>query len=289
MTDSADREARPELPAEADGTAHLFRAVGRQVKVFRELAGLGQKELGTATHVGLDLISAMERGVRTPQPEWLDQADGVLGARGVLRAAIPDVREAMKKARTRHPDWYRGYAKLEAEAVELLHYGNQVVHGLLQTEDYARAIFTQQRPLLSVETIEKRVADRLYRQQVFEHWPSPTFSFVFEEAVLQRTIGGRTVHRQQLSQIVRLGRLRTVEVQVLPTDCEQHPTMEGAFNLLTTRREQQLGYTEVQGHPRLITDAREVRELADRYGMIRAQALTPQESLALIEKMLGDR
>ncbi|MDJ0460395.1 helix-turn-helix transcriptional regulator [Streptomyces sp. H27-C3] len=289
MTETGNQEARPELPSEVDGTAHLFRAIGKQIKVLRDNLAMSQKELAAATHCGLDLISAMERGVRTPQPEFLEVADGALKAGGVLRAAIPDVREAQARARTRHPDWYRDYAKLEAESVELHHYGNQAVHGLLQTEEYARAIFAQWWPLLSEESIDKRVADRLSRQQIFEQWPSPTFSFVLEEVVLQRPIGGCEVLNRQLRQLLRLGRLRTVELQVMPTEREEHPNMDGSFTLSTTKREQQVGYTEIQGHPRLVTDAREVRELAARYGMIRAQALRPRESLALIEKMLGDR
>ncbi|MET9507269.1 helix-turn-helix transcriptional regulator [Streptomyces flavidovirens] len=289
MTESASQESRPELPSEADGTAHLFRAIGKQIRVLRENLAMSQKELATATHCGLDLISAMERGVRTPQPEFLDRADDALKAGGVLRAAIADVREAQARARTRHPEWYRNYAKLEAEAVELHDYNIQVVHGLLQTEDYARAIFSQRRPLLDEETIEKRVADRMDRQQVFARWPSPTFSFVLEESILQRPIGGWQVHAQQMRQLLRLGRLRTVELQIMPTVREEHPNVDGPFTVLTSKQRQQVAYTEVQGHPRLITDAEEVRLIAARYGIIRAQALTPLESLTLIEKMLGER
>lgn len=287
MTDT-EREERPERPSEVDGTAHLFRALGKQIKVLREHAGMSQKELGKGAHCGEDLISAMERAVRTPQPEFLVRADELLGAGGVLKAAVEDVREALAKARTRHPDWFRDYAKVEAEAVELHHYCNQAVHGLLQTEDYARAIFTRRRPLLDETTIEKRVTDRLTRQQIFERWPAPTFSYVLEEAVLQRPIGGRTVHEYQLRQLLRIGQLRTVELQVMPTHCEEHPCMDGAFNLLTPKGRQQVAYTEVQGYSRLITDAEEVRVFAERYGIIRAQALTPRESLSLIEKMLGE-
>ncbi|WP_028810583.1 helix-turn-helix domain-containing protein [Streptomyces flavidovirens] len=289
MTESANQEPRPELPSEADGTAHLFRAIGKQIRVLRENLGMSQRELAMATHCGLDLISAMERGVRTPQPEFLDRADDALKAGGVLRAAMADVREAQKKARTRHPDWYRSYAKLEAEAVELLDYSNQVVLGLLQTEHYARAIFSQRRPLLSEETISKRVTDRLARQQIFEQWPSPTFSFIMEEAVLQRPIGGQAVHRGQLQHLLRIGQLRTVELQVMPTDREEHPSVGGPFTLLTPKGRQQVAYTESYGHPRLITDLEEVHSFASRYGIIRAQALTPGDSLGLIEKMLGER
>ncbi|TQK45219.1 helix-turn-helix protein [Streptomyces sp. SLBN-118] len=282
-------EERPERPAEVDGTAHLFRALGKQIKVLREQAGLSQRELGVAAHCGEDLISSIERGVRTPQPDFLERVDGLLAAGGVLEAAVEDVREAQAKARTRHPDWFRDYARAEADAVSLHIYSNQAVPGLLQTEEYARAIFTQRRPLLDEETIEKRVADRLARQQIFERWPAPTFSHVLEEAVLQRPIGGNTVHQHQLRQLLRIGRLRTVEFQVMPTDREEHPSMDGAFTLLTPKGRQQAAYTEVQGYSRLVTEPDEVRVFAERYGIIRAQALTPRESLALIEKMLGER
>ncbi|WP_406269347.1 helix-turn-helix transcriptional regulator [Streptomyces sp. NBC_00191] len=282
-------EERPERPAEVDGTAHLFSALGKQIKVLRENASMSQRELGVAAHCGEDLISAMERGVRTPQPDFLVRADELLSAGGVLKAAVEDVREAQAKARTRHPDWFRDYARAEAEAVALHVYSAQAVHGLLQTEEYARAVFTQRRPLLDEETVEKRVADRLARQQIFERWPLPTFSYVLEEALLQRPIGGPAAHERQLRQLLRIGRLRNVEFQVMPTEREEHPSLGGPFNLLTPKGRQQVAYIEIQGYPRLITDPEEVRIFTERYGIIRAQALTPRESLSLIEKMLGDR
>lgn len=282
-------EERPERPAEVDGTAHLFRALGKQLKVLRENASMSQRELGVAAHCGEDLISAMERGVRTPQPAFLVRADELLAAGGVLKAAVDDVRAAQARARTRHPEWYRNYANLEAEAIELHDYSNQVVHGLLQTEDYARAIFSQRRPLLDEETIAKRVADRLARQQMFERWPAPTCSFILEEAALLRPIGGRAVHKDQLLQMLRIGRLRTVELQIMPTDREEHPNVDGVFTLLTAKARQQVAYTEVQGYPRLITDAEEVRLITARYGILRSQALNARETLSLIEKTLGER
>ncbi|MFF4078779.1 helix-turn-helix domain-containing protein [Streptomyces sp. NPDC001777] len=285
---NAEREERPERPAESDGTAHLFRALGKQIKVLRERAGMSQRELGIATHCGEDLISAMERGVRTPQPDFLDRADDVLGAGGVLRAAMGEAREALAKARTRHPGWFRGFARVEADSVALHEYSNQAIPGLLQTEDYARAVFTKRRPLLDEQTLEKRVADRLARQQIFERWPAPTLSFVLEEVLLQRPLGGRAVHIGQLNQLRRIGQMRTVELQVMPTRLDEHPSMDGPFTLLTPKGRSEAAYTEIQGHARLITDPEEVRLFSERYGIMRAQALTPRESLMLIEKMLGE-
>ncbi|MFC9624477.1 Scr1 family TA system antitoxin-like transcriptional regulator [Streptomyces sp. NPDC056930] len=283
------REERPERPAESDGTAHLFRALGKQIKVLRERAGLSQRDLGLAAHCGEDLISAMERGVRTPQPDFLGRADTLLNAGGVLAAAVDEAREALSRSRTRHPDWFRDYARVEAHAVALHIYSTQAVPGLLQTEDYARAVFTQRRPLLDEQTIEKRVADRMDRQRIFDRWPAPTFSYVLEEAVLERPIGGQAVHRQQLQRLLSAGRMRTVELQVMTTEREEHPSLDASFTLLTPKGRQEAAYTETYGHARLITDPEEVRVFSERYGIIRSRALTPTESLTLIEKMLGER
>ncbi|MFH8517466.1 Scr1 family TA system antitoxin-like transcriptional regulator [Streptomyces gelaticus] len=286
---NTEREERPERPAESDGTAHLFKALGKQIKVLRERAGMSQKDLGLAAHCGEDLISAMERGVRTPQPEFLIRVDPLLNAGGVLCAAVDEVREALSRARTRHPDWFRNYARVEADALALHDYSNQAVPGLLQTEEYARSIFTQRQPFLDEETIEKRVADRLDRQRIFERWPAPTMTYVLEEVVLQRPIGGRAAHGRQLRQLLRIGQMRTVTLQVMPTNREEHPSLDVSFIMLTPKGRQQVAYTEAYGHPRLITDPDEVRVFSERYGIIRSQALTPRESLTLIEKMLGER
>ncbi|MER5372310.1 helix-turn-helix transcriptional regulator [Streptomyces sp. NPDC002553] len=284
MTD--ERERRPETPAEADGTTGLFTALGKMLKRLRERKGLTQKEFGQLVGYGPDAISAMERGVRLIRPEVLEQADGLLDAGGMLKDAIPEVREAMGRVRTRHPEWYRGYAALEAEAVELHHYSSHALHGLLQTEAHAHAVFAKRRPLLSQETIDKRVVDRLSRQQIFERWPAPLVSYVIEEVVLDRPIGGREVHTGQLERLLRVSAMRNIEIQVMPTGVEEHPNMDGAFNLLSPKKHGQVAYTEIQGYPRLITDSDEVRQIVDRYGIMRAVALSPRETQRLIEKKL---
>lgn len=284
-----EREERPEPAEDADSAADLFRALGRQVKLLRERAGLTQRELGERLGYGEEQISSLERGRRIPQPEYLVAADELLGAGGLLKVAVEDVVRAKAKSRVRHPAWFRDYARMEQEAVELGFYSNQVVTGLLQTEDYARAIFSMRRPLLDEDTIELRVADRMARQAMVDRWPGPTMSFVLEEVILQRPIGGRATLAGQLMQLLRIGRLRTVELQVMPTDREEHPNTDGAFTLVTPKGGQQVAYSEGQRYSRLITDSDEVRIIASRYGILRAQALTPRESLVLIEKLLGEQ
>ncbi|MBP0458616.1 helix-turn-helix domain-containing protein [Streptomyces montanisoli] len=281
-------DAGPEDPAGSDEVADLFRAVGRQVKAARERGGLSQKELGERTGYSEEQISSIERGRRTPQPAFLTAVDELLGCGGLLAVAAEDVERAKKRRRLRHPEWFRDYAELEAQAVEICFYSTLTVPGLLQTEEYARTVFTARRPILDEDTIEQRVSTRLARQQILAQWPPPVVTAVVEESVLLREIGGRLVQRGQLEHLVALSQLRNVEIQVLPLACEGHAGMEGPFILLTPRGKSQLGYGEFQSVNRIITDPDEVRMLAARYGSIRGQALTPPDSRALIEKLLGE-
>lgn len=264
-----------------DDSATVLRAVGKQIKLWREAAGMRQAELGSAIGYGEDMVSAVERGRRTPKPEFLDNADRVLRAEGKLSAFKADVAEA------RYPKKVRDLAKLEAEAVELGAYVNTVVHGLLQTEEYARALFQLRRPAYSADDLERLVSARMARQTIFERSPAPLLTVVQEEATLRRPIGGRSVHKRQLERLLELGRLPYVAIQVMPTEAEEHAGLGGSLRVMKLTDGTALGHDEVQLTSRLVSDAKEVQILEMRYGMIRAQALTPRESLAFIEKLWG--
>ncbi|MER8182331.1 helix-turn-helix transcriptional regulator [Kitasatospora sp. NPDC094015] len=267
---------------EQDDAAGFLRCFGRQVRLLREREGLTRSELGARLGYGDEQIASVELGRRIPKPELIDKADEALNAGGVLRAMKEEV------ARARYPAFFRDAARLEAEAVELQTYDTHVVKGLLQTEAYTRAVLAMRRPLLDEETIEQRVVARLARQEVFDARPAPLFSFVMEESVLLRRLGGAAVMRGQLEQILLIGRRRNVEMQVMPLDREDNAGVDGGFTLFTRKGGEQTGYLETQGRSTLVTDREEVRALASRYGIIRAQALTPSESLAFIEKLLGE-
>lgn len=273
---------------EGELSGDLMRAVGKQVKLLRERAGLTQRELGERLGYSEDLVSSLERGRRTPQREFLEAADELLEAGGLLRATIEDVERAKAKARVRHPAWFRDYARLEASAVEINFFSTIAPPGLFQTEALIRTMLQGRQPLLSEETIEQRAASRLARQETLTNWPPPMVTAVIDESVLRRKLGGRKVRQEQLEHLLKLGHLRNIALQVLPLDCEENPGVDGPFVLLTPKGKQQVAYLEVQGVGQLITDPEEVRILAARYGSIRGQALTPRESLALMQKLLGE-
>ncbi|MFI5676710.1 helix-turn-helix domain-containing protein [Streptomyces cellulosae] len=267
---------------EDEEAAAVLRTVGRQIKVWRETAGMRQAELGDAIGYGAEMVSSVERGRRIPKPDFLDRSDEVLGAGGKLSAMKEDVERA------RYPKKVRDLAKLEDEAVELGAYANHNMHGLLQTPEYARALYVRRRPSFTEDEIDRHVAARVARQCIFERVPAPLLTFVLEEVTLRRPIGGRMLLRQQLEHLLEISKLRHVEIQVMPTDREDHAGMAGPMRLLKLRDGKTLGHTEGQLYSRVISDPKEVQILEMRYGMIRAQALSPRESSAFIEKVMGE-
>ncbi|CAL9530748.1 helix-turn-helix domain-containing protein [Streptomyces albus] len=265
-----------------DDSGAVMRAVSRQIKLWREAAGMTQTELGKAIGYGEDMVSAVERCRRLPSPEFLDNADEALGAGGRLSAMKEDVREA------RYPKKVRDLAQWEAKAVELGAYGNHNIDGLLQTEEYARALYEMRRPAFGEDEIDRYVAGRMARQKIFERRPAPMLTFIQEEVTLRRPLGGRMVLRRQLQHLLELGRLRHVVIQVMPTASEEHGGMSGQFEVLKLHSGETLAHWEAQLFNRLISHPKEVQVLEMRYGIIRSQALTPRESLAFIEKVLGE-
>jgi transcriptional regulator with XRE-family HTH domain len=260
----------------------ILRVFGRQLKRFRIRAGLERVEFGARTGYSPSTIGAYEQGRRVPPSRFIDAADELLDAGGVLREMKEEV------ARAQFPAFFRDAARLEAEAVELHVCDTQVINGLLQTEEYARAVFTMRRPLLDEETLEQRVTARMHRQGIFSRRPAPLMSFVIEEAVLRRPIGGPRVHQGQLEQLLLVGQNRSVEMQVMPLQREEHAGLGGPFTLIETREGQRIAYVEVQKSSSLYTERSSVRGLEAQYGIIRAQALTPWESMAFVERLLGE-
>ncbi|WP_309095318.1 helix-turn-helix transcriptional regulator [Streptomyces sp.] len=267
---------------EDEEAAAVLRTVGRQIKMWREAAGLKQAELGSAIGYGEEMVSSVERARRIPKPDFLDKADEVLSAGGKLAAMKEDVEKA------RYPKKVRDLARLEEEAVELGAYDNHQINGLLQIPQYTQALYAMRRPAFTEDEIERYVAARMARKAVFDRVPRALITFVQEETTLRRPLGGRMVLRQQLEHLLEVAKLRHVSIQVMPTDREDHAGMAGPFRVLKLQEGRTLGHFEAHLHNRVISDPRDAQVLDMRYGMIRAQALSPRESLAFIEKVLGE-
>ncbi|MEV0574130.1 helix-turn-helix transcriptional regulator [Streptomyces sp. NPDC050392] len=268
-------------PDDESGVA-VVAAVGRQIKAWREAAGMRAGEFGALIGYGEDLVYKVEGGRRIPRPEFLDRVDEVCGAGGKIAAMKEDV------AQVRYPKKVRDLAGVEAKAVEIAVYVAHGLHGLLQTPGHARALFEARQPPYSQDEVERMVAARMARQSIYERSPAPALGFVQEESALRRPIGGSTEWRRQLERLLEIGRLRNVTLQVMPTHREAHPGMDGDIELLKFKDGTAVGRSPGAFNGRRVTDAKQLRILELRYGIIRAEALTPRETLALIELMLGE-
>jgi len=259
----------------------LVQAVGRMLRFFRETAGMRVAELAVAMGYGEDMIRKIERGVRIPRPEFLDRVDQLLNAQGHLKAFMEDMQKA------RYPKKVRELKEMEDRAVEVLLYSNHNIHGLLQTSEYMQALFDIRQPPYPQDVVDRDVAARIARKSVFDRSPEPALCFIQEQVTLERPIGGKAVLRRQLEHLLEVGRLRNVALQVMPTACEEHAGMNGLIEVLKFSDGTAIGRSDGAFNGRPVSNPRDLRVLELRYGMMRAQALTPRESLAFIEQALG--
>ncbi|MEV6727242.1 helix-turn-helix transcriptional regulator [Streptomyces sp. NPDC051364] len=268
-------------PEDEQGAA-VVAALGRQMRARREALGMRVGDLAAAIQYGEALIYKVEGGKRIAKPQYLDKVDDALKAGGLIRAMREDL------GRVRYPKKIRELAKMEARAIEIAVYRIHGIHGLLQTAEYGRALFEVRQPAYSEQEVERFVAAREARQAMFDRDPAPTLSFVQEEGTLRRRIGGTMVWRRQLEHLLEVLQLRNISFQVMPLDCEVHAGMDGGIEVLKFDDGSAVGRSDGAFNGRPVSDAKRLRILELRFGIIRAQALSPRESRAFIEHLLGD-
>ncbi|MEU9408698.1 helix-turn-helix transcriptional regulator [Streptomyces sp. NPDC048281] len=260
-----------------------MKTFGAFVQGLREHAGLSREEFGGRVHMSKHSVASIELGRRLADQGFVDAAEGVLGNTGALRKAFERV--------ARQPGfavWFRKWAALEQEAVSLATYECRLVPGLLQSEPYARVVFGNRIPPLSDEEVEVQTAARMERQHMLRQRPNTSFSFVMDEHIVRRRLGGAEVARAQLGHMLECAQLRNVEVQIMPMESEVHAGLGGPLALLETPDGRHLAYSEGQQTGQLIADPKDAAILHRRYATLRSQALSPTESVSLLECIRGE-
>ncbi|GGX89000.1 helix-turn-helix domain-containing protein [Streptomyces hiroshimensis] len=256
------------------------------VRLLRKLAGMTQEELATQIGYTGSAVSALETGAQPANEKMLDRLEGVIGCgMGIFTAAKKYVRL------DKYPTHFKDFARLEREALTLCTYENFVVDGLFQTEEYARALIGGGYPPLPEVVVSELVEARMERKAVFDRDPTALIEMVLEESVLRRPFGSWDIMRGQLNHLAEYARRPNVNIQILPMDRGlrgQHAGAEGPMKLVQTPDHRMLVYLEVEGTSNLISDPPEVTRRFHRYAKIRAQALGPDESLGLIERLAGE-
>ncbi|WP_228974202.1 helix-turn-helix transcriptional regulator [Streptomyces sp. DH12] len=263
-----------------NGTPGAAKAFGRLLRFHRQRAKVSLEVLGEHTAYSKSQVAMIERGERKPSARFVEVADEVLGAQGALLEVAQEVTASGVAA------WFEDYLVEEQRAAGIHKYENRVIPGLLQTPRYAQAVFNCAVPALEDEEIEAGVAARLARQQVLTKAPRPHVTFVLEKIVLTRPIGGSAVLKETLEHVLGVARLRNVSIQVMPESRQTHAGIDGPFTLLeTAKRLGQLVYVEGQGGRYFLSEQPDVGETFERYGTLRAQALSPEDSVRLIEQV----
>ncbi|WP_329311225.1 helix-turn-helix domain-containing protein [Streptomyces sp. NBC_01262] len=266
----------PDVPESTDS----LKAFGAVVKAFRERAGLTQEQLAPLVRYSNQTVASIEQGRRLPPKDFIDRAEEALDAFGTLRAAAKYLSRQQGLA-----SWFLRWAEEEKTALSLNVYECRVLPGLLQTEAYMRAVILSVPPLASAEVVEQRVAARLARQQLLHRQPSVTFSFIIEQALLERHTGGIEVTREVVGSLLDCAELCNVDIQIMPLHQPDHAGHDGPLQLLETPGHEWFGYTEGNRHNLLISDLGTVSAMQQRYAKMRSQALTPEDSVSLLKRM----
>ncbi|NJP99129.1 helix-turn-helix domain-containing protein [Streptomyces zingiberis] len=264
------------------GSSGTLRYFGSQMRLWRQRAGMSREELAEEVGYSAEMIRSVEQGRRIPQPKVIERVDDLLRADGMLKAG------AVFLNRDRYPVYAVDFVQHEADAVSLCCYESHFIPGQLQTEGYARALLAAHCPPLDDETIEQRVAARLERQTVLTRKPPVALCFVIEEIALRRPVGGAQCMRDQLRHLLTIGAMRHVAIQVMPTDIGAHAGLNGPMALLETADHHRFAYVEAQVGSQLLSDPDDVALIAERYAMLRTQALNTEESARFIERVVGE-
>ncbi|MEU4923009.1 helix-turn-helix transcriptional regulator [Streptomyces parvus] len=263
---------------------YSLKMFGEVVKTFRKRARLTQEQFAPLVGYSPETVASVEQGRRLPPPDFAERADSILDAFGVILAAAKHLTRRKGLA-----SWFRQWAELELSALSLYTYECRLIPGLLQTAAYARTLFTDQLPPLADEQIEAQLAARLERQRLLRERPNTSFSFILEEHLFLRDLGGEDVTRELLDHILDLSELRNVDIQIMPLVRHHHAGLGGPVQLLETPEHQWFGYLEGQAHGQFVSDPKAISVIQMRCATMRSQALSLDDSQSLMRRMRGAR
>lgn len=270
----------PSEPEPSDG----LKTYGAVLKALREEARLTQEEFGPRLRYSPAYVAKIEQGKRFPPLDLPERAASALGpiAVRVLQAAARSLKRKAGLA-----SWFHQWAGIEEEAITLCAYECRAIPGLLQPEPYIRAVFERRLPPLTTTQIDEQVAARLERQKLLVERPNTAFTFIIEQCILERRMGGDSVTQAVIEHLLDVGRLVNVQIQIMPLRQEDHSGLDGQMYLAESPGNQWFGYTEGHRSSTLITAPTEVSALLQRYGKLRSEALDCRATVSLLKQLRG--
>ncbi|MEU3658734.1 helix-turn-helix transcriptional regulator [Streptomyces sp. NPDC032940] len=252
---------------------------GFELRRYREAAGLTQGQLGDIVNYTGSLIGQIETARKLPTREFSERVDAALGTGGLLSRLVDLV------MRSRVPAWFQQVAELEVRAAEIYSFETHMIHGLLQTKAYARAVLGA----LDQSNLDDRTAVRVARQKIFDKEDPPIFWVVLSEAALYQEMGDRGIMREQLAHLLAFDDNPRINIQILPFSAGAHAGLQGSFDVYRFTGDPTIIYTEGygSGHPTANPDT--VKDCSLRYDHLQASALSLRDSAELIRRLMEER
>ncbi|MFI0483928.1 Scr1 family TA system antitoxin-like transcriptional regulator [Actinomadura sp. 9N215] len=258
-----------------DPTESVATLFGAKLRKLRDKAGLSQAQLGDAIGYSNDTISKIETAAQAPSPELAQRLDAHFDTDQFEELQPFAAREGI-------PSFFRPYAKLESTANAVRVYEPVVITGLLQTEDYARAVL---RAGQSPDKLDQAVATRMSRQEILRRTDPPWLVFLLEEEVIRKIVGDREITKAQLARVLELMREPHINVLVVPSNAAVYPS--AGFTLFGRSDEPEIGFAEgVVGSGRVIELSSQIERLRRLWDLIASAAMTDVASEALIREVM---
>lgn len=258
---------------------HAFATFVAQLTRYRESRGWSQAQLATRLGYSPSLVSYIVSMTKMPTLAFAQRCDELFGLQGTF-AALHEL-----ASRETLPSYFAPVAQFEGEAVRIHEYELRAVPGLLQTEDYARAVIRAGQPRLTEAELERKVAARMERQLTLTGDSPPHYWTVLHEGVLRQNIGGSAVMGPQLDKIIEAANSPNIIMQVLPFAARVHPGTDGPFAIFDFEDGKSSAYSECNGGGRIVEAHEEIAELVTSISLIRVAALSPDESRTLLRQI----
>lgn len=263
------------------------RRLGRELLKARKAASLTAEQTAAEAGVNASTVSRLEAGSMGFKLTTIRALLDVYSVPTDDRKALLALAKASGQQTWWHsyddvlPDWFEVYVDLEAEASSLATWDTQFINGLVQTEDYARALFSGSRPEAATSDIDRQVDLRISRQKRL--MDGELFvRMVLDELALRRTYGNPQVVRAQLEHLAEIAELRNVSFQVLPVTAKEN--VVGSFHLVEfdQKDDPALVYIEHENGSLYLEKPKKVAQYARAYDRLRAAALSPEASAEMI-------
>jgi transcriptional regulator with XRE-family HTH domain len=252
------------------------------LRYYRERAGLSRTDLARQISKSVSLIQAIELGQRAATADVTEDLERVLPADGALARLREEIGDGLGYGA--YPSWFQDWLASEREAKKLRTFEPMLVPGLLQTEDYARAVFGARFGITN-EEIDEQVAARLKRQEILVRDEPPALWVILDESVLRRPVGGRYVMREQIGRLIEACQRPHVSVQLISCTVGAHRGLwAGAFIIANFEDAPPVGYQETACQGQFVDRRQDVETLVDCWDTLVREALPWAASQALLEE-----